>query len=65
MVDNKMAKNKVFLEKTNGQTTILNIITYTKRKITMASRVRSPNDFLAEDAQILFKLATRRRLVSI
>ena len=57
----KRRKNQVFLEKTNGQTAILNIITYTKRKITMASRVRSPNDFLAEDARILFKLATRMK----
>ena len=49
------------MRKSNGQTAILNIITYTKRKLTMASRVRSPNDFLAEDAEIHFKLATRMK----
>ena len=65
MVDNKRQKNQLFIEKTNGQIAILNIITYTKRKIAMASRVRSPDDFSAEDARILFKLATRMTFIDI
>ena len=61
VLDNKRWKNQLFLEETNGQTAILNISTYTKPKITMVSRVRSPNNFLAEEARILFKLATRMK----
>ena len=58
---NKRRKNQLFLEEMNGQTAILNISTYTKRKITMVSRVRSTDDFSAEEARILFKFATRMK----
>ena len=64
VVDNKTSKNQLFLEEVNGQSVILHNITYTKRIAKMAS---STDDFSAEDARILFKLATwiSRRLVSI